>query len=113
MGTPHGFHQRVQRMGWSGLLLLISMSCTSSSSPSEDSDGEPTPEPGPSLRKTTWSSYFSEQLDPRVSADTVLFFNVETQEDGKVTGWFWHIWGELYIGGYEVPTQQVVALEGT
>lgn len=113
MRTTFGFHQRVQHIVWSGLLLLISTSCTPSDSPSDDAEGEPTPEPGPSLRKTTWSSYLFEHSDPRVSADTVLFFNVETQQEGRVTGWFWHIWGDLSLDGYEVPENQVVALEGT
>lgn len=97
------------------LALLVLLLGIGACAPEEESQGpvEPTPEPGPSLRKTTWTTMFYEKNDPLIQGDTVFFMNVETQEDGKVTGWFWHIWGELYVGGYDVPTQQVVALEGT
>lgn len=96
------------------LLQLAFSGCTPEQATDEKPDTvETTPLPGPPLRKTTWRSLFVEQDSPYVSAVTTLFFNIETQEDGVVTGWLWHIWGELYIGGYEVPPNQVVEIEGT
>lgn len=94
-------------------LLLSVVACSPSDVPLEEPEEEPTQEPGPPLRKTTWSAYITEDLDPMVSSDTVVYFNIETQENGKITGWLWHIWGDLEIGGYEVPENQVIALEGT
>lgn len=96
------------------LLYLAFGGCAPEQVADEEPDPvETTPLPGPPLSKTTWSSLFVEQDSPVVNALTVLFFNIETQEDGVVTGWIWHIWGELYIGGYEVPPNQVVEIEGT
>lgn len=96
------------------LLHMAVSGCTPEQATDEKPDMvETTPVPGPPLSKTTWSSLFVEQDSPVVHALTVLFFNIETQEDGVVTGWIWHIWGELYIGGYEVPPNQVVEIEGT
>jgi len=106
-------HQHNRRWSLFPLSLVSLLACSPAEAPPSLSEDEPTQEPGPDLRKTTWGANIREELDPLVQADTVLFFNVETQENGQVTGWIWHTWGYLIIGGYEVPEREVVALEGT
>ena len=109
---PIPSRQPFQRMLWLASLCLFA--CDASEPVEEGSDlSEPTPEPSPSLRKTTWATFMTEEVDPTVQAMTCLFINVETQENGRITGWIWHTWGELTIDGYEVPEREVVALEGT
>lgn len=78
-----------------------------------DQVDSPTPLPGPDIRTTTWSASFSTGIDPLVEGHTSLYMNTETVEDGRVTGWFWHAYGELSVDGIEVPPRECIKLTGT
>jgi hypothetical protein len=95
--------------------LTVSGVGCNSDVPSSDHEevSTPTPPPGPNIDKTTWCDPLYEVNNDLVQADTLLFYNIDSQQGTVLKGLVYHLDGTLVLDGYEAPTGVGWEVNGT